>query len=112
MARIFCVPPPHPFDNPPPENDARSNDEGGEIERDGPLVLNALLVVAERYSALKKGRFGSEISAAALRGMNVLLCMRGDCGWDGASGAAATCHAPGERKLSLCMVRQSGEVFH
>lgn len=42
-------------------------------EWDGPLVLNALLVVAERYSALKRARFGSETSASALQGMCVLL---------------------------------------
>lgn len=42
---------------------------------DGPLILNAILVVVERYSALKRGRFGSETSAAALRGMCVLLCL-------------------------------------
>lgn len=42
---------------------------------DGPLILNAILVVVERYSALKRARFGSETSAAALRGMCVLLCL-------------------------------------
>lgn len=44
---------------------------------DGPLILNAILVVVERFSALKRARFGSETSAAALRGMCVLLCLSG-----------------------------------
>lgn len=69
--RAFCVPPPDPaaFS----ANDDPSSKEM--MECDGPLVLNALLVVAERYSALKRARFGSETSAAALRGMCVLLCL-------------------------------------
>lgn len=48
------------------------------MEWDGPLVLNALLVVAERYSALKRARFGSETSPEALRGMRVLLRLPAD----------------------------------
>lgn len=64
-AATFCVPPPRPrAAGPPPQ----------ETQGDGPLVLNALLVAAERYSALKRARFGSETSAEALRGMRVLLC--------------------------------------
>lgn len=65
---MFCVPPPRPSD---PTNISVPN-QG--MEWDGPLLLNALLVVAERYSALKRARFGSETSAEALRGMRVLLC--------------------------------------
>lgn len=69
---MFCVPPPRPFD-------ADTSNQG--MEWDGPLVLNALLVVAERYSALKRARFGSETSSEALRGMRVLLCfLTGDRG--------------------------------
>lgn len=45
---------------------------------DGPLILNGLLVVAERYSALKRARFGSETSSEALRGMRVLLRLQAD----------------------------------
>ncbi|CAM9296426.1 unnamed protein product [Ectocarpus sp. 12 AP-2014] len=63
----FCVPPPRPCDIPDQQMD----------RRDGPLVLNALLVVVERYSALKRARFGSDTSAEALRGMCVLLCLAG-----------------------------------
>lgn len=48
------------------------------MEWDGSLVLNALLVVAERYSALKRARFGSETSPEALRGMHVLLRLPAD----------------------------------
>lgn len=53
-------------------------DEGGGrggVEGDGPLLINAVLVVAERYSALKKARFGSETSSEALSGMSVLVCL-------------------------------------
>lgn len=60
------MPPPRPCDTP---------DE--QMDRDGPLVLNALLVVVERYSALKRARFGSDTNAEALRGMCVLLCLAG-----------------------------------
>lgn len=62
----FCVPPPRPCDTPDQQ-----------MDRDGPLVLNALLVVVERYSALKRARFGSDTSAEALRSMCVLLCLAG-----------------------------------
>lgn len=58
----ICIPPPWP-----------SVSLRG-TEWDGPLILNALLVLAERHSALKRAQFGSETSAAALQGMRVLLC--------------------------------------
>ena len=41
-------------------------------------MMNALLVLVERYSALKRARFGSETSAAALQGMRVLLRLVGE----------------------------------
>lgn len=56
------------------------------MEWDGPLVLNALLVVAERFSALKTAKFGSETSAAALSGMRVLLCLGDNEGWARSAG--------------------------
>eukprot|EP00903_Cladosiphon_okamuranus_P018207 g16748.t1 len=65
----FFVPPPRPFD-------ANTLNEG--MGSDGPLILNGLLVVAERYSALKRARFGSETSSEALRGMRVLLRLQAD----------------------------------
>ncbi|CAM9157891.1 unnamed protein product [Choristocarpus tenellus] len=39
----------------------------------GPLVLNAVVSILERYSALKRGYFGSETSSMAVAGMRVLL---------------------------------------
>lgn len=45
--------------------------------------MNAILVAVERFSALKKARFGSETSAAALRGMRLLLCLAGETDIDG-----------------------------
>lgn len=71
----FCIPPPHPSTtNKPPSARER-------MEFDGSLVLNAILVVAERFSALKRARFGSETDAAAVRGMRVVLCLGDDNGW-------------------------------
>lgn len=66
---MFCVPPPRPFDT-------DTSHQG--MKWDGPLVLNGLLVAAERYSALKRARFGSETSPEALRGMRMLLRLPAD----------------------------------
>lgn len=89
----FCVPPPRP---------CYTLDQ--RMDLDGPLVLNALLVVVERYSALKRARFGSDTSAEALRGMCVLLCLAGvNEDWDkvveeGVPGACdLDCGAQGEK---------------
>ena len=73
VVSAFCVPPPRP--TLPASATTRTSVRKEETGGDGPLVLNAILVVVERYSALKRARFGSETSAAALRGMCVLLCL-------------------------------------
>lgn len=72
----FCVPPPRPSPAANAAGATSSVDQG--TEWDGPLVLNALLVVTERYSSLKRARFGSETSAESVRGMRILVCLAGD----------------------------------
>lgn len=67
---------------PPPDPSPSSTITGGK-EWDGPLLMNATLVAVERFSALKKARFGSETSAAAVRGMRLLLCLAGETDIDG-----------------------------
>lgn len=66
----------------PPDPSPSSMITGGK-EWDGPLLMNAILVAVERFSALKKARFGSETSAAAIRGMRLLLCLAGETDIDG-----------------------------
>lgn len=60
---------------PPPRPSPTTSSPNPGTEWDGPLILNALLVVAERYSALKRARFGSETSAVAVRGMCILMAL-------------------------------------
>lgn len=76
------------------------------MEADGPLVLNALLVVAERYSALKRARFGSETTSEALRGMRVLLRLPAGCA-GGRPGSQLV--EQGETKVLVVMVVDVGD---
>ncbi|CAB1121170.1 FK/GFPP [Ectocarpus sp. CCAP 1310/34] len=102
----FCVPPPRPCDTP----DRR-------MDRDGPLVLNALLVVAERYSALKRARFGSDTSAEALRGMCVLLCVEGVSeekkNWDEIveDGVPGACDLDCAAQAGVWVLQRDGSMF-
>ncbi|CAN0248244.1 unnamed protein product, partial [Ectocarpus sp. 8 AP-2014] len=101
----FCVPPPRPCDTPDQQ-----------MDRDGPLVLNALLVVVERYSALKRARFGSDTSVEALRGMCVLLCLAGaaeEKDWDiiVEEGVPGACDLDCGAQAGVWVLQRDGTIF-
>ncbi|CAN0024648.1 unnamed protein product, partial [Ectocarpus fasciculatus] len=99
----FCVPPPRP---------CYTLDQ--RMDLDGPLVLNALLVVVERYSALKRARFGSDTSAEAVRGMCVLLCLAGVAeDWEKVieEGVPGACDLDCSAQAGVWVLQRDGTMF-